>query len=115
MTQEITDWLINELEAETDENVLKVFGGTKPDPIEFFIQPDSLRLRAKGYQILRYYFDHEEFLHNRDFLTGEILTLSRHMNAPFYINKNKLVLFSQENIVMCKLAGDVASWLKNFP
>jgi hypothetical protein len=90
------------------------FGGRQYTSSDYFIQPDSLRLRAAGYQLLRNYFDHEEFTHDRPFYTGEILTLSTHMTAPFYINRDKLILFSGENMVMCKLAGSVALWLNNF-
>jgi hypothetical protein len=37
------------------------------------------------------------------------------MNAPFFISENAIVLFSQENIIMCKMAGSVALWLDIFP
>jgi hypothetical protein len=115
LTAEITEWLTNELENCDDEVVKKAFGGRNYRSADYFHNDDSLRLRAAGYQLLKIFFDHEEFQHTREFHTGEILTLAKHMNAPFYINRDKIVLFSHENIVMCKLAGDVASWLKNFP
>lgn len=114
LTEEITDWLQNELDNCDDPAVKLAFGGKRYKSNDYFMQPDSLRLRAAGYQLLKIYFDHEEFSHDREFHTGEILTLSKHMNAPFYINRNKIVLFHHEHIVMCKIAGSVALWLNNF-
>lgn len=115
LTAEITQWLTNELENCEDEAIKAAFSGRDYRASDYFHNDDSLRLRAAGYQLLKVFFDCEEFQHSRDFYTGEILTLAKHMNAPFYINRDKIVLFSHEHIVMCKLAGDVASWLKNFP
>jgi len=115
LTEQITDWLQNELDNCEDHVIKKTFGGKKYKSSDYFHQPDSLRLRAAGYQLLKTYFDHEEFVHDREFYTGEILTLSKHMNAPFFINREKIVLFSHEHIVMCKIAGSVALWLNNFP
>jgi hypothetical protein len=93
---------------------MQVFGSRKYTSSDYFTQPDSLRLRAAGFKLLKLYFEHEEFKHERPFYTGEILTLSTHMSAPFYINGDKITLFSNENMVMCKMAGSVALWLNNF-
>jgi len=114
LTEEITAWLKNELNNCTDPT-LQLFKQRDYKVNDYFHQPDSLRLRAAGYQLLKQFFDHEEFKHDREFYTGEILTLSQHMNAPFYINREKIILFHQEHIVMCKIAGSVALWLNNFP
>lgn len=115
LTEEISQWLLNELEDCNDTALREAFGGKNYRSSDFFHQPDSLRLRAAGYQLLRHFFDNEQFTHEREFYTGEILTLSKYMNAPFYINREKIVLFHHEHIVMCKLAGSVSAWLKNFP
>lgn len=115
LTEEITQWLRNEIDECGIPEIKTVFGGRDYKVSDYFHQPDSLRLRAAGYQLLKTFFDHEEFKHEREFYTGEILALSKHMNAPFYINRETIVLFSHEHIVMCKLAGSVKTWLKNFP
>lgn len=115
MTEEITAWLQNELKDCDDHAIKMAFGGKLYKATDYFHQQDSLRLRAAGYQLLKHFFDHEEFSHTRPFYTGEILTLSKYMNAPFYINREKIILFHHEHIVMCKLAGSVDAWLKNFP
>lgn len=115
LTEEITQWLRNEIENCEYTEIKTVFGGRDYRVGDYFHQADSLRLRAAGYQLLKAFFDCEEFKHDREFYTGEILTLSKHMNAPFYINRETIVLFSHEHIVMCKLAGSVEAWLKNFP
>jgi hypothetical protein len=114
LTQEITDWLTDELNSCTDPVIKAAFGGSRYKSTDYFYQADSLRLRSAGFQLLKTFFDCEPFIHDRSFYTGEILTLSHNMNAPFFINERKIVLFSHENIVMCKLAGSVASWLDNF-
>jgi len=115
LTEEITQWLRKEIEDCEDATIKTIFGGRDYQVGDYFHQPDSLRLRAAGYQLLKIFFDHEEFKHERGFYAGEIIALSKHMNAPFYINRETIVLFSNEHIVMCKLAGSVESWLKNFP
>ena len=115
LTEEITLWLQNEIESCDDPEIKAAFGGKPTVQGNYFYQADSLRLRAAGYQLLKTFFDHEEFIHEREFYSGEILTLSKHMNAPFYINRDKIVLFHHEHMVMCKLAGSVALWLQNFP
>jgi len=89
-------------------------GGSGIKPNDYFYHADGLRLRSAGYHLLSRYFDHEEFLHDREFHTGEKLILAKHMNAPFYINGAKIILFHHEQIVMCKICGSVALWLNNF-
>jgi hypothetical protein len=115
LTEEITQWLRKEIDEYADPAFKQLFGNRNYQVGDYFHQADSLRLRAAGYQLLKVFFDHEAFRHEREFYTGEILTLSKHMNAPFYINRETIVLFSNEHIVMCKLAGSVEAWLKNFP
>lgn len=114
LTEEITAWLKNEIDNSGDNVLKEAFGNRKFRPGDYFFQADSLRLRAAGHELLAIFFDHEEFTHTRQFYVGEILTLSKHMNAPFYINDKNIILFSNEHIVMCKLAGNVTSWLNNF-
>lgn len=114
LTAEITDWLTKEIKESQDETIQKVFGNREWKTSDYFHTDDSLRLRSTGYQLLKTFFEHEEFVHDREFYSGEILALSQHMNAPFYINRDKIVLFHNEHIVMCKLAGSVALWLQNF-
>lgn len=114
LTEQITDWLQIEIDKSGDDSVKSVFGQPGTKNTDYFYQADSLRLRSAGYKLLRIYFDCEKFNLGREFRVGEILTLSKNMNAPFYIAGPHIVLFSHENIVMCKLAGDVTSWLNNF-
>lgn len=114
MTQEITAFLQEKINDPENSELNALFGHKDWHPHDFFQTPDSLRLRPAGHQLLKLFFDHEEFDTDRAFKAGELLILSKHINAPFYIQKNKLVLYSNELIVMFKLAGDVTSWLKLF-
>tara|TARA_R110000851_G_scaffold277406_1_gene430532 strand:+ start:930 stop:1265 length:336 start_codon:yes stop_codon:yes gene_type:complete len=108
---EISDWLQAEL-RKGDPPVPTADLGFKQS--DCFYAADSLRLRSAGFKLMRIFFDCEEFQHDRGFNAGEIISISKYMNTPFYINRNKIVLFSNENIVMCKMAGSVALWLNNF-
>jgi hypothetical protein len=114
LTAEITAWIKKEVDASNDPIIRQVFGDRDYEVSDYFHQPDSLRLRSSGYRLLKVFFDCEEFKHDREFYVGEILALSKHMNAPFFISGTKIVLFSHEHIVLCKLAGSVALWLQNF-
>lgn len=121
LTQEITQYIQNELDdiidAEIEDHqtslIKQVFKKDDYKVTDYFYQADSLRLRAAGYQLLKHFFDHEIFDHTRKFNVGEILLLSKKMNAPFYIIDNQITLFNNEHIVMCKLSGSVAVWLDN--
>lgn len=113
ITNEITAYLKSEIETCDDQTIQKLFKKDDYKVLDYFHNEDSLRLRAAGYQILRQFFDSQEFEHDRNFYTGEILTIAKTMNAPFYINLNKIVLFNKEQIVLCKLSGSVTSWLEN--
>ena len=80
---------------------------------DYFYREDSLRLRKAGYSLLKLFFDNEEFEHTRKFNYGELLQLSRHLNSPYFIDGKKIVLFGDEQIVMCKMSDSVALWLTN--
>ncbi|MCK4824848.1 hypothetical protein KA005_54355 [bacterium] len=113
LTGEISQYLNDELNDTTDPVMVKLFGGKDYVTGDFFFQEDSLRLRPLGYELLKVFFDNEEFIHDRTFHAGELIDLAHYMNAPFFIRQKKIVLFSNEHMVMCKLSGSVALWLKN--
>jgi len=114
LTHEITKYLQEQIDSNDNPEVKQVWGHKEWLPGEFFQTEDSLRLRPAGHTLLKLYFDHEEFEMDRELKAGEILILSKRMNAPFFVHKRKIVLYSNEIIVMLKLAGDVTSWLKLF-
>jgi len=114
LTAEITTWLNDELSSTQNDLIKNTFGLHNYKITDYFYNQDSLRLRSAGYHLLKNYFDCEEFTHDRNFYTGEILTLSQNLTAPFYINRNKITLFHHEHIVMCKMLGSVTLWLNNF-
>ena len=114
LTREITQFLQDQIDNSDSSEVKQVWGHIDFTPIYLFQTEDSLRLRLAGHQLLKLYFDHETFEKDKDFTGGELLTLSKRMNAPFYVHKRKITVYSDEIIVMLKLAGDVTSWLKLF-
>lgn len=103
---------MDEINNSNDPSVLKAFGSRSLKVNDFFQMEDSMRLRPLGVQLLKIFFDSEEFEHVRDFHVGEILTLSEKLNAPFYIIKNKLILFSSDQTIMLKMTGDISLWLE---
>lgn len=114
LIQEITDWLKAELEKDPLDVNSALLATRKISPGTIFHHDDSLRLRSFGFQLLKIYFDFEDFKIDKDPLTaGDLLALARVMNAPYYINKSKIYLFHHEHIVMCKMSGSVALWLQN--
>lgn len=115
LTQEITDWIHSEIQNTDNHELINLFNFETMSILDYFHHTDSLRLRAAGYQLLKVFFEHQEFKHHRSFYTNEILKLSKYLNAPFYINMEKIVLFDTDNIVLCKMSGSVENWLNNFP
>jgi hypothetical protein len=116
LVTEIVEWVENELVAASrgDPLIKNAFKFNKSNKVtDYFWQVDSLRLRSTGFKIMCLYFTHQEFLHDRPFNVGEIITLSKHLNSPFFINERKITIFNDEQIVMCSIAGSVATWIKN--
>ena len=114
LTHEITQYLQEQIDSNDNPEVHAVWGHKQWKPGEFFQAEDSLRLRPAGHQLLKFFFDHKTFKLDRRPTGAELLTLSRHMNAPYFIIDNKITLYSDEHIVMLKLTGDATSWLKLF-
>lgn len=112
LTDQITRWLQEKIDND-DGDIGKIFGDHRYRSNDYFQSSDSLRLRHAGYELLKNYFDHEQFEHDRNFYSGEILLISRNINSPFYIHQNRIVLFDHEQIVLCKLSGSVALWMEN--
>lgn len=116
LTAEIAAWLTNQIDSDPEAAPLirKAFKTGKLTKVtDYFWQQDSLRLRSVGYKLLSIYFESHEFMHDRSFSSGEIIALSKYLNTPFYISEQKIIIFSDEQSVMCSLAGSVATWIKN--
>jgi hypothetical protein len=112
LTQEIATYVQDEVNK--DPVTLAAFSKCNLTPGGLFQTPDSLRLRPLGHQILKTIFECYEFEEKDGFTTGDLMLLSKHMNGPFYIIKNKIAVYSNKHIVMFKIAGGVKSWLKTF-
>lgn len=83
---------------------------------DIFINAKTLRLRKHGMSILIKMYDNYKFDVNR-VTTGQLVSLFQKMRHPYYlgpVNKiagRKLVLFSEQDAFMCKLAG-FDGWLE---
>lgn len=60
---------------------------------------------------MKIFFEHQEFEITGNLTVNEHLALHDKMDAPYYITKDKIVLFHQNHIVLFKLAGDFKTWI----
>jgi len=114
LTSEITDFLLKEISKGSTVSAAKILNKQNFVVQSIFYNADSLRLRSAGYKLLQLFFEYEEFQAGTPIKSGEILTLSQNLNAPFYINHNKLSLFGGEDLVFLKMSGDVHAWIETF-
>lgn len=111
LTRDITKFLQDQIDNTDCDEVSQVWGGKTWDVGDFFQASDSLRLRHAGHQLLKFYFEHEEFSISKPLTANDLLVLSRQMNAPFFVSKNNITIYSSELAVMIKIAGGVSEWL----
>lgn len=77
--------------------------------LRLFYNARTLRLTSAGLQIFKKYYDHWEF-RDPPMTAGQLLNLLKKMRAPYYTTKNRLILFTEQDAFMCKLAGP-KGWL----
>jgi|TARA_R110002074_G_scaffold32641_1_gene91103 hypothetical protein len=75
-----------------------------------FLTPHSLRLTRKGCKLLESKC-RSWTVESPGKLSGNFMELQKKMTYPYYIDKNDMVLFSEKDAFMAKLAG-TKSWLK---
>ena len=78
---------------------------------DIFYNKFTVRLTAEGKNRCSKLYDKWEFPLESDTLTsGQLLNLMRKMTYPYYISRSNLILFSEEDAFMVKLAG-MDTWL----
>lgn len=71
---------------------------------QIFLNKHTLRLRAPGNKILVRMYDSYEFK-VEGVKSGDLVTLFRQMQYPYYLHNGKLVLFSEKDAFVMKLGG----------
>lgn len=75
-----------------------------------FLTPTSLRLTKKGCKLLESKC-RSWTVESPGKLSGNFMELQKKMTYPYYIDKNNMVLFSEKDAFMARLAG-TKGWLK---
>jgi|TARA_B110000238_G_scaffold176774_1_gene198159 hypothetical protein len=79
--------------------------------VDIFYNKFTVRLTTEGKNRCSKLYDKWEFPLESDILTsGQLLDLMRKMTYPYYISRSNLILFSEEDAFMVKLAG-MDTWL----
>ena len=79
---------------------------------DIFYGPDSLRLRMFGNKLLKMYFENHTFPLERRLTMGELITLSKKINTPYYITDKNITIYDDEQIMILKLSqGKIIRWL----
>lgn len=86
--------------------------GADIDRVRLFLNSKTLRLTKQGLSILHKYMgswtiDIEDKLNTED-----LILLLRTVNAPYYLKKDQIILFSEEDAFMARMAG-VKGWIKS--
>jgi len=86
-----------------------------PRQIFYNYQRQGLRLTKFGHQLMRQEFDHYEFVIDRDqkITAGDLLRLDRGMQWPYYIHRDILVLYSEDDATIIKLVGGYQNWVRS--
>lgn len=78
---------------------------------KMFIQPQSNRLTAWGCSVLGQIYTNYVFDYNQPLKPKHLLAIARNIKFPFFINDQKLILFSSEDAFLLKIcANDVNLW-----
>lgn len=81
------------------------------DDVRIFLNKHTMRLTHVGYKILKKYYDCWEF-ENPPNKAGQLMALLQKMKFPYYTTNKRIVLFSEQDAFMCKLAGP-DGWLES--
>lgn len=97
----------NELILKLLPNITKIGNSSRL----LFQTPSSLRLTKKGCSLLKKHV-RSWTVETPGKLAGNLMDLQNKMQYPYYIDKKDMVLFSEQDAFMARLAG-TEGWLKN--
>jgi len=76
---------------------------------DLFLNTRTLRLTKRGRSMMCKYYEHWNF-ESPGLKAGNTLQLLRKMTYPYYIDAKQLILFTEQDAFMAKLAG-AQGWL----
>jgi len=86
--------------------------GVDIDRIRLFLNSKTLRLTRQGHSILHKHMGSWSVDLNEKISTDDLLMLLRNVSSPYYLKKDQIILFSEEDAFMARLAG-VKGWIKS--
>lgn len=78
---------------------------------DIFYNKFTIRLTTNGKTRFIKLYDNWEFQLESKIKSGQLIDLFRKMSYPYYLSTTKLILFSEEDAFMVKLAG-IDGWLE---
>ena len=78
---------------------------------KIFLNYSTLRLRKTGRDYMMDVYEYWKFSPPEKITARMLLTLFRKMEHPYYLDKRMVVLFSEQDAFMCKMAG-FENWLE---
>jgi hypothetical protein len=80
---------------------------------EIFLNSSSLRLSYYGYTTIRDIFTPYSFEMDDTIRPKHLIVLAKSMKYPYYLSRNRLILFSDSDALVIKLYGNVNRFLEN--
>lgn len=80
--------------------------------VRLFLNSKTLRLTKYGYSILHKHMGSWAVDIDAKLTTEDLIMMLRKVSAPYYLKKDQIILFSQEDAFMARLAG-VKGWVKS--
>jgi len=78
-----------------------------------FKNPFSLRLSYKGYVLICKTFSAYFIRLDKQYTAGNLIHIGQKIPYPYYLTKEKIILFHEGDAVWLKLKGDLTKWLKS--
>lgn len=78
--------------------------------VRLFLNSKTLRLTKQGFSVLHKHMGSWSIDLDKHITTKDLIMLLRKVSAPYYLKKTEIVLFSEEDAFMARLAG-VKGWI----
>ena len=86
--------------------------GADIDRVRLFLNSKTLRLTKHGLSILTKYMGSWTVDMDSELNVEDHILLLRKVRAPYYLKKDQIILFSEEDAFMARLAG-VKGWIQS--
>ena len=106
MTVSRTEYVQTQIVTSLNESSKQEFELT-----DIFFNKHTLRITNRGKSKLAKTYDNWEFELDDYPTSGQLIDLFRKMTTPYFIDRDRIILFSEEDAFMCKMAG-LNGWIK---